>query len=964
MPGTEAEEWWESLGTDHRALVRLPLDVFDSYLRRFVYEFEHWSEFNSAGDRPQQKKAMMIPKMASRDLYREFVPQGIEYLHVQNGQLEPTSSGFVTDIKTSWLESGSHFEASLLLLLGDYGTGKSAYAIQLAYEVAQNRLARSKPGLIPLYVDLRDYRRSKDIETFLTSVLSDFQVHIDAGRLRQLLREGRLLLIFDGFDEMASRGNVNDTLANFNEVKRLSLPGVKTVLTCRTHYFRSDRETRQVIDQQSLPLDNPLLEALKQHSGYVVVKLKQFSDDQIRQLIRRRAGGAQVDQLWNEISKRYNLLDLARRPVLLDMILATMPKLIASGDKISLADVYEFYTATWIERDDWRSHVTPEGKRKLAERLAWRMMEVWLGQGEQAERQSRMADAQDDDFSVSVAQLLETVGAISGQWLKYPASAEESTDRIDYDFRTCSFLRRDSNGRYSFSHRSFLEYFSARYLLNTVDSQNSPLLNRRLGSYATAINWNWPSPEVVAFIISILKGILRAAPKEYLRLLSLTSRPTGSGGNGLTIAWEALRRLSPEDPVGRNLRDCVAFALDLSERDLTGADLSNAALASPCLERTGLRDTRWERASCRINHVYDVTFGSTPSTVCVGSGNGMLSKWDLTSGTRLACLHVKSDYVFDMSIHESANLWAYTTWDGWIQLHRRYEMSPFWSRYGEGAGSGKVALSSSGRYLAAGSWDGHVGIWDCSSDGIKVGGWHAGKRVNCIAFDPADKYVLAGVEDGIFLQEIGTGKRFRIPGEHNYVEAAAFSPDGTLLAIAAIPASAPFRLIKVFTGEIVFEMPTVYGYTMAFSRDGSQLAVGNTIIDVSSRTWRQIGTVHGQEIKSVQFSLDGTQLLSGGFDGTVQVSDALSGTLLNVLDLGINCYGADITGAFGFGELSSQWKSDWEMWWSGAALRERLLRCGAAETASLESRISPRAVWEGGEYSSWQSSLKWDRSRR
>ena len=104
-------------------------------------------------------------------------------------------------------------------------------------------------------------------------------------------------------------------------------------------------------------------------------------------------------------------------------------------------------------------------------------------------------------------------------WLKpdFQFRGDEA-DRIDYDLRTCSFLRRDSDGRYYFSHRSFLEYFSALHLLDSVESKDCPLLVRGLASYWTTISWEWPSDEIRQFLLSLLHG----DPKSQSRILKLT----------------------------------------------------------------------------------------------------------------------------------------------------------------------------------------------------------------------------------------------------------------------------------------------------------------------------------------------------------------------------------------------------------------------------------------------------------
>ena len=56
------------------------------------------------------------------------------------------------------------------------------------------------------------------------------------------------------------------------------------------------------------------------------------------------------------------MTELSTRPILLDMIIKTLP-LLKDKTEINAADLYHAYTSEWIERDDWRSCLTSEGKR-------------------------------------------------------------------------------------------------------------------------------------------------------------------------------------------------------------------------------------------------------------------------------------------------------------------------------------------------------------------------------------------------------------------------------------------------------------------------------------------------------------------------------------------------------------------------------------------------------------------------
>jgi WD40 repeat protein len=279
-----------------------------------------------------------------------------------------------------------------------------------------------------------------------------------------------------------------------------------------------------------------------------------------------------------------------------------------------------------------------------------------------------------------------------------------------------------------------------------------------------------------------------------------------------------------------------------------------------------------------------------------------------------------------------------------------------------------VVLSSSGRYLAAGSWDGQVRIWDCL-DATEIGAWSVGDRVGSLAFHPSEEYVLATVEGRLQLLRPGAEERtLKSIGEREAFKACAFSPNGTLVAVASLYYGVPIRVLDVTTGDIVLELKNDTGANdaMSFSPNGTHLALGGaglTIIELG--TGRTVITSEpASEIKAIKFSPDGTQIISGGFDGVARVWDRASGALYTAVDVGISCYGADVAETVGFGERSFLLRADWERWWAGAALRERLSRCGAVDITTDSSDTqnkghAPRAVWDGSKYSAWLSALRW-----
>ena len=69
---------------------------------------------------------------------------------------------------------------------------------------------------------------------------------------------------------------------------------------------------------------------------------------------RRRAWKLKQD--WEQIRSIYDLLDLAHHPLLLDMIVRTLPRL-REGQSINAASLYTAYTNLWVDREEKKERI-------------------------------------------------------------------------------------------------------------------------------------------------------------------------------------------------------------------------------------------------------------------------------------------------------------------------------------------------------------------------------------------------------------------------------------------------------------------------------------------------------------------------------------------------------------------------------------------------------------------------------
>ena len=88
-----------------------------------------------------------------------------------------------------------------MLVLGDFGRGKTFALRELA-----RRIPARLPHLIPHYIELRALDKAHSVDGLVAAHLANHgEDLIDLKAFRYMLAQGRIVLLFDGFDELVTR---------------------------------------------------------------------------------------------------------------------------------------------------------------------------------------------------------------------------------------------------------------------------------------------------------------------------------------------------------------------------------------------------------------------------------------------------------------------------------------------------------------------------------------------------------------------------------------------------------------------------------------------------------------------------------------------------------------------------------------------------------------------------------------
>jgi hypothetical protein len=366
-----------------------------------------------------------------------------------------------------WLADGG---PPLALVLGEFGAGKST----LLADWCLHRWQTDAGGPLPVLVDLAGAGEHADALTLVLGACGLDDSDASRATVEVLVREGHLVPCFDGFDEMATRLQAEALAGRLASLTRIVADGGRAVVSSRSNYFPREQDLQAA--------EQALAEVLARSAAHQRVEVRPFDEDHIRRLVTSVAGAAAAPELLRRIQTTYDLRDLARRPLLLGMVLQTLERLPA-GKRVTQAVLYEQYLARWLAN----THVGDQ--------------EVFT-------------DAQKRAFAEALAEALWRTGASSLTWQALHGTVRELLFRELPDdvpggsgfleIAGGAFFVRDGDDHYRFAHKSFLEYFLARSLVSSLAAGTTRGLDTR------------PlSAEVIAFALEVLSLEAADAPWRH-----------------------------------------------------------------------------------------------------------------------------------------------------------------------------------------------------------------------------------------------------------------------------------------------------------------------------------------------------------------------------------------------------------------------------------------------------------------
>ncbi len=842
-------------------------------------------------------------RLASDQLYpaRHYIPQRYR---LQDAQPDDIRTGLI-ERAVSWLsEENSRF----IMVLGDFGRGKTAFLRQLTRSIPAEL-----PAAQPVLVELRSLEKGPGVDDLLAQHLFRQGVEdISPAKLRYMIRSGRLVLLFDGFDELELRVGYDHAAEYLSVLLGSVAERGKVVLTSRTQHFQSDSQVRTALGQRVAAI-----------GGSRIVVLEDFSDEQVLQYL-----SAMYDGDTSRAKARFDLLDdiedllgLARNPRMLSFITALDDERLLAihrhEGKVSAAELYREIVTYWLSGEAERqAHKRGLPSLSDAERLTactalalrlWESVNPTIG----------LADLS-AEVSATLTQLAER--GFTG-------------DQASHSIGSGSLLVRTEEGTFAFIHQSIMEWLIADAASQALSgSGTAPILTSRrmsrlmieffidLAGHGAARRWATEmlaDPECTESAKQNALGIherlasrhRRGAaghPAEQLNLSGVDLRDQDLSGQDLRGA--VLRRA---DLRGMRLEDT-----DLSEADLREADLTGTRMVRGSLQGAVLDGSHWDRAALLGTEGLDdltqgrelrnaAVIGRDPVDFMVQSPRSTASSIGFSpDGTLLAVAYGNAAEIVDVTSERTIRklsghtgevravafspdgaLVATASADGTARVWDVAAGTARVTLQGHDSGVLGVVFSPDGALVATGSQDGTARVWDVAAGTARVTLQGHGDWVRGVAFSPDGALVATASDDGtarVWDLAAGTA-RVALQGHGGWVRGVAFSPDGALVATASDDFTARVWDLAAGTARATLQGHDGPVLGVAFSPDGALVATGSQdgtarVWDVAAGTARVALQGHGGRVWGVAFSPDGALVATASADGRARVWDVAAGT--------------------------------------------------------------------------------------
>ncbi|QTD34656.1 NACHT domain-containing protein [Pseudomonas fluorescens] len=348
-----------------------------------------------------------------------------------------------------------------IAVMGEYGQGKSTGALMYVYD-AFNSNFESSGGRIPVLIELRGKSPANLSPAELLGAWGQ-QYQLQASALMKLLIAGRLIVIFEGFDEMANIASSEIRMAHFRSLWRFSYPKSKIVFTGRRNLFFEDSELHVVFRGTAERASGPLCE---------ILHLCPFDSEKIN-LSLRWLPSIDAEEIVEAAHSNPQIFDIVSRPALLYIVASLWEEMRAllKQDGVASAQVIDrFVMHSYARQEAKESELGFMRLTKTERRYFHEGVAVYMAsKGSTNQVTAPDLRAAIERLYKSYPERAHISELIMGETDRPPLRVrfpedDNTIEAVLADVRTHGILVNDlgQRGAFRFAHKSFYEMLAAK----------------------------------------------------------------------------------------------------------------------------------------------------------------------------------------------------------------------------------------------------------------------------------------------------------------------------------------------------------------------------------------------------------------------------------------------------------------------------------------------------------------------
>ena len=329
-----------------------------------------------------------------------------------------------------------------LMLLGTPGVGKSTFLRKVGLEALKGREGNFAHKCIPVFLELKRFTADQiDIEALITHEFKICGYPYPDQMVRTGLESGKLLILFDGLDEVPA-ANVNNVIRKIEDFADQYSQN-RFIASCRIAAYTGG--FRQFTEVEMADFDDAQIEAyIKNWFDSTPDPYRYELDEEVKT----------ADQCWKALNARghHATKELARNPLLLTLLCMVYDN--SQNFPQNRADLYEKALNIFLE--EWMAEKRVRQEESIGQ---------YLGVAAEKRMLSEIAakNFEANYLFFSKAELIKQIQEFGEGNINTPSTfnAPKILETILIDQGL--FVER-VRGSYSFSHLTFQEYLTANYI--------------------------------------------------------------------------------------------------------------------------------------------------------------------------------------------------------------------------------------------------------------------------------------------------------------------------------------------------------------------------------------------------------------------------------------------------------------------------------------------------------------------